>query len=137
MSVEDGWRARRNLMGPDSLNDLDRWRADNARREEELARQRRAEKRERQQSEQQCVIDQLRAELHREIGGLRDEMLRLHEAALGASGEVIGEYSNKVRDLLEKTVAELRRDVFDEIARNFGQAMGRLDALASGAPSRS
>src|SRR5215831_20592 len=67
MSVEDGWRARRNLMGPDSLNDLDRWRADNAKREDELARQHRGEERERQ-SQERCAIDVLRAEMHREIG---------------------------------------------------------------------
>jgi hypothetical protein len=31
---------------------------------------------------------------------------------------------------------ELQRDVSSEVARKFGEVMGRVDALASGAPSR-
>src|SRR5262245_24751910 len=132
MSVEDGWRARLNLMGQDSLNEMDKWRMQNAQRDEELARQRRAEKHERQQHEQQCVIDQLRAEMHREISGLRDEMYKLHEDANEAAGTVIGDYSNRVRDVMHEAIKELKT----EVAQKFGELMGRLDAL-SGAPSRS
>ena len=131
MSAEDGWRTRLNLMGPDSLNETDKWRMQNAQRDEELTRQRRANKHERQQSEQQCVVDQLRAEMRREIGALRDEMLGLHEAATEASGEVIGDYSNRVRDVMHEAIKELKT----EVAQKFGELMGRIDAL-SGAPSR-
>src|SRR5262245_7341922 len=92
---------------------------------------RRAAKRERQQSEQQCVIDQLRAEMRREIGGLRDEMYKLHEDANEAAGTVIGDYSNRVRDVMHEAIKELKT----EVARKFGELMGRIDAL-SGAPSR-
>jgi len=106
-----------------------KWRREAIRDEEG----RRAAKQERQQHEQQCVIDQLRAELHREIGGLRDEMYKLHEDANEAAGTVIGDYSNKVRDVMDEAIKELRT----EVARRFGELMGRLDALVSGAPSRS
>ena len=66
---------------------------DNARREEEYARQRRTEERER--CEEQAAVDQIRAEMQREIGNLRAEMLREREFVLEVVGTAIGEFSNK------------------------------------------
>src|SRR5262249_43145914 len=137
MSVEDGWRSRRNLMGPDSLNELDRWRADNAQREEELARQRRAEKHERQQSEQQCVVDQLRAEMRRELANIRSELYQQRELTYEVVGTAIGEFADKILDKAEKFTREIQNLMFTEIARRCGELTARIDTLALGAPSRS
>jgi DNA anti-recombination protein RmuC len=108
-----------------------RW-ADEA--EQKLEEQRRRE--EQQRSEEQTAVDQLRAELRQEIANLRAEMEQVHHIASEATGEALGEYGNKICDHLEKMLKELQRDVSSEVARKFGEAMGRIDAL-TGAPSRS
>src|SRR5262245_56493534 len=136
MSTEDGWRNRLNLMGWDNLNALDRWRADNARREEELARQRRAEKRERRQREEQTAVDQLRAEMQREVANLRAEMFNERELVQEVVGTAIGEFSHKQMDHVEKAIREIRDMLSVAIERRFGELMGRLDALTPGASSR-
>jgi DNA anti-recombination protein RmuC len=102
--------------------------------EQRLERRRRKEQ---QRSEEQTAIDQLRAELRQEIANLRAEMQQVHDIAIEATGEALGEYGNKICDHLEKMFKELQRDVSGEVARKFGEAMGRIDALTSGAPSRS
>jgi hypothetical protein len=135
MSVEDGWRARRNLMGADSLDELDRWRADNAQRDEELARQSRAEQREQQQSEQQCMVDQLRAEMRRELADIRSELYQQRELTHEVVGTAIGEFADKILDKAENFTREIQNLMFTEIARRFGELAARVEAL-SGAPSR-
>src|SRR5262249_13007219 len=64
---------------------------DNARREEEYARQRGTEERER--CEEQAAVDQIRAEMQREVANLRAEMLREREFVLEVVGTAIGEFS--------------------------------------------
>jgi hypothetical protein len=132
MSAEDSWRGRRNLMGPDSLNNLDRWRADNARREEE-----RAKERERRQCEELNAVAQLRAETQREIANLRNEVHQMHEVAIEATGQALGEYGDKIIDHAAKMIEEIKHMLSGAIERRCGELMGRLDALAPGAPSRS
>ena len=80
---------------------------------------------------------QLRAELQQEIANLRAEMLQLHEVQIEATGTTLGEYGGKIYDHFQKAIRELQSEVFSEIARKFGEAMGRLDAVALDARSRS
>jgi peptide subunit release factor 1 (eRF1) len=61
--------------------------------QEEYARQRRTEERER--CEEQAAVDQIRAEMQREVANLRAEMLREREFVLEVVGTAIGEFSNK------------------------------------------
>jgi hypothetical protein len=71
-----------------------------------------------------------------EITNLRHEVHRLHELQM-ATGEALGVYGGKICAHLEKAIRELQDEVFSKVARKFGEAMGRLDALVSGVPSRS
>ena len=74
--------------------------------------------------------------MQQEIANLRAEMLQLHEVQIEATGTALGEYGDKIYDHFQKAIRELHNDVFSEIARKFGEAMGRLDALVPGTPSR-
>ena len=97
------------------------------RQEEERARCKRELKR-----EERARDDQLRAELQREIAALRDEMIEKSDLMLAAAGQALGDVSNRILDRVEAAVNKLEGD----LRRCFGEAQGRIDALASGAPSR-
>jgi hypothetical protein len=125
------------MKDPDPLNlrpddVMVKWRRDAIRDEEA----RHAAKREQQQREEQNAVAQLRAELHREIGTLRDEVYRLHDTALEATGTTIGEFSNKVADFAEKFTRDVQNELFTEIARRFGELTARVEALTGGVSSR-
>ena len=79
------------------------------------------------------IVDQLRAELQREITALRSEMTQQGNLMLEAAGQALGEISNKILDRVEGTVNKLESD----LRRQFGEAMGRIDAIAPDARSRS
>jgi len=79
------------------------------------------------------IVDQLRAELQREITALRSEMAQQKELIFDAVGQALGEISNKVCDRFEASINKLEGDV----RRQFGEAMGRIDALAPDVRSRS
>lgn|SRR5262249_9446995 len=134
---EESWRTRLKLLGPDHLNSLDRWRANNARREEGLAHQRQAEEREQQQRAERNEVEALRVEMWGELTRLRDEMVQQHEVALEATGEAIGEFSNKTVDYVEKMIKEIQNELFVLVERRFGELMGRLDAIVPDTRSRS
>jgi hypothetical protein len=104
------------------------WVDDAERQEEERA----AAKRELRRLDP-TVVDQLRAELQREIAALRSEMAEQKELIFDAVGQALGEISNKICDRFEASINKLEGDV----RRSFGEAMGRIDALGSGAPLRS
>ena len=137
MSGEESWRTRLNLMGKDNLNELDRWRADNAKCEDD--RQRRVGR-----TEELAMIDQIRVEMQREIANLRAELHRgiaaqrqqEREFMLEVTGTAIGEFSNKEMDLVEKAIKEIREMLSLAIERRFGEVMGRIDAIAPDARSR-
>src|SRR6516225_10367477 len=78
------------------------------------------------------IVDQLRAELQREITALRSEMAQQKELIFDAVGQALGEISNKVCDRFEASIDKLEGDV----RRCFGEAMGRIDALAPDARPR-
>jgi regulator of protease activity HflC (stomatin/prohibitin superfamily) len=77
--------------------------------------------------------DLLRAELQREIATLRAEMTQQSNLMLEAAGQALGDISNKILDRVEAAVNKLEGD----LRRQFGEAMGRLDAIAPDARSRS
>jgi DNA anti-recombination protein RmuC len=80
--------------------------------------------------------DQLRAELQREIATLRAEMVQQSNLMLEAAGQALGDISNKILDRVEGAVDKIESELRILTERRFGEAMGRLDALA-GAPTRS
>jgi F0F1-type ATP synthase membrane subunit b/b' len=55
------------------------------------------------------IVDQLRAELQREITALRSEMAQQKELIFDAVGQALGEISNKVCDRFEASINKLRR----------------------------
>ena len=110
-----------------------KWKEDADRAEEE----RRMAQRELRRSRDYDTVAHLRADMEHEITNLRHEVHRLHELQMAATGEALGVYGDKICAHLEKAIRELQDKVFSEVARKFGEAMGRLDALVSGVPSRS
>jgi hypothetical protein len=122
---------------PDPLNlrpddPMVKWRRDAIRQEEE----RRAAKRELRRSEEHNTVAHLRADMEHEIANLRAEMNRQRELVLEAAGQALGDISNRICDRVEKTVDKIESELRILTERRFGEAMGRLDALA-GAPTRS
>src|SRR5215471_16187278 len=106
-----------------------KWVADAERQEAE----RRAAKRDLRRSEEHDTVAHLRADMQHEIANLRAEMQHQREFLLNAVGQALGEISNKMCDRAEASIAKLE----NEIARKFGETMGRLDALAPDVRSRS
>jgi hypothetical protein len=82
--------------------------------------------------EERARDDLLRAELQREIATLRAEMTQQSNLMLEAAGQALGDISNKILDRVEGMVNRIESD----LRRRFGEAMGRIDAIA-GAPTRS
>src|SRR5262249_56278672 len=70
-------------------------------------------------------VGELGVEMEGAIADLRAEVHRLHEAALEAAGQTIGEFSNKTRDHAEKMI----REVQTLLAQRFGELQGRLDVV--------
>src|SRR6516225_5453590 len=92
-------RAQIKNLGEQSLSELDRWRWHKLRDDEAEARTHR------RQAEPDAV-SQLRAEMQRELGALRDE----------AVGEALGDFSDKALSLTDKMVGEVRSMLTTEIA---------------------
>jgi len=124
------------MKDPDPLNlrpddPMTRWRRDANRAEEE----RRAAQRELRQSSEHDTVTHLRADMQHEIANLRSELVQQKELIFEAVGQALGQYGDKLCDHLEKAIQKLQNEVFSEIARKSGEAMGRIDALAPGARS--
>ena len=95
---------------------------------------RESEKRERQHIERDAAIDQLRAELRQEVANLRGEMEAQKQLLLDATGEALGQLSNKTCDLAERQINDLQRELTTTIARHYGELAGRIDALLATSP---
>ena len=126
------------MKDPDPLNlrpddPMVRWRRDANRAEEE----RRAARRELRQSQEHDTVAHLRADMEHELRNLRVEMHQQRELVLEAAGQALGELSNKLLDRVEKTVDKIESELRILTERRFGEAMGRLDAIAPDARSRS
>src|SRR5262249_60337896 len=86
----------------DNQDELETWRREQDRKEEIVR------KRKQRDAAESDAIAQLRAEMQAEIADLRAEVYRLHEAALEAAGQTIGEFSNKACDHAEKMIREVQ-----------------------------
>jgi hypothetical protein len=126
---------RAELCGEDSLNELDKWRLRGARDEQARVERRRTEERARQR-QQDDEVDALRIEMRRELTNLREELERQYEIMMGATGEALGEYGNKIADHTEKLVRGIQNELQVAVERRFGELMGRLDAILPDTRSR-
>jgi hypothetical protein len=88
----------------------------------------------RQHVERDAAIDQLRAELRQGVADLRSEMEAQKQLLLDATGQALGELSNKDCDLAERQIKELARELNTTIARHYGELAGRIDALLATSP---
>jgi hypothetical protein len=87
--------------------------------------------------EQRNAVDQLRAEVQRELSSLRGEMQRRSELHADAVGEAMGVYSDKTIDYVEKAIKQIESQLWVAIERRYGELMGRLDAVLTGTRPRS
>jgi DNA anti-recombination protein RmuC len=71
--------------------------------DEERARCRRERERE-EQREREHSVEQLRAEVQREIAALRAEMSQQSDTMFAAAGQALGDISNKILDRVEGMV---------------------------------
>jgi hypothetical protein len=88
----------------------------------------------RQHTERDAAIDQLRAELRQEVANLRSEMEAQKQLLLDATGQALGEISNKTCDLAERQINDLQRELTTTIARHYGELAGRIDAVLATLP---
>ena len=105
-----------------------KWKEDADRQEEE----RRAAKRELRQCEEHNMVAHLRADMEHEIAALRSELDAQKTLILDAVGQALGDISNKMCERFEASINKREGDV----RRSFGEAMGRIDALAPDVRSR-
>jgi hypothetical protein len=112
-------------------NGLEKWRDAAERQEREFAQARRRRDRE-QRANERTAVDQLRAEMRRELSEIR----RQAEVQVEAVGEAIGECSDKTVDHVEKVIKQVESQLWVAIERRFGELMGRLDALLPDARPR-
>jgi hypothetical protein len=113
-----------NLLGMDSLNELDRWRWDDF-----------CSKRRRAAAREQNAVAELRAEMHGEIARLRSELQQQHEISTEAVGTAIGQYGERVFTDAEELTRELRHDLVMLIEKRFSELLTRIDTVGSQAPS--
>ena len=89
----------------------------------------------RQHVERDAAIDQLRAELRQGVADLRSEMEAQKQLLLDATGQALGELSNKDCDLAERQINDLQRELTTTIARHYGELAGRIDAILAASPN--
>ena len=110
--------------------DEQRWHDDAERRE----REERAAKRDLRRSEERNTVAALRSEMQAELASLRAEMEAQKQLVLDATGEALGQISNKTCDLAERQINNLQRELTTTIARHYGELAGRIDAVLATSP---
>jgi len=100
---------------------------------DEAERQEEERDRCKERAREQYSIEQLRAEVQREIAAPREEMTRQSEVMFQAAGQALGDVSNAILDRVEVMVNKIESD----LRQRFSEAMGRIDAVAPDARSRS
>jgi len=99
----------------------------------ERARNRAELKQQEEQARTQASIDELRAEVQREIAALRAEMAQQSNLMFEAAGQALGDISNRILDRVEVSVKQIEHDLH----RSFGEVQGCIDALMPGASAGS
>jgi hypothetical protein len=123
MSTSSSWgRTEEQQRYVDEANAADEERRESKKRQE------------RQHLERDAAIDQLRAELRQEVANLRSEMEAQKQLLLDATGQALGELSNKTCDLAERQINDLQRELTTTIARHYGELAGRIDAVLATLP---
>jgi len=69
-----------------------------------------------------------------ELASLRAEMEAQKQLVLDATGEALGQISNKTCDLAERQINNLQRELTTTIARHYGELAGRIDAVLATSP---
>jgi hypothetical protein len=114
---------------------LVRWREEAEQREQEFARQRRLEERERQRAAEALAATecaQLRAELtnlRAELANLRGELDQRRRAEFEAIMEAVVDYSNDVFDQVKALTKLMLAELFDKIDSTFAALQARVDAV--------
>jgi hypothetical protein len=115
---------------------LERWREEAEQREQEFARQRPLEERERQRPAEALVAiecAQLRAELanlRAELANLRGELDQRRRAEFEAIKEGVVDYSNHVVDQVKALTKLMLVELCDQIDSKFAALQARVDGVA-------
>jgi hypothetical protein len=130
------------MLGEQSLNQMDRWRLDGARRREKRAQDLKAAEREQERVQAQARqrerddVEALRAELRQTIADVRGEMRQQHEAWIEIVGTALGGYGNKIVKEAEDLVRSSQRDLFALVEKRFAEMAARLEAITPDAKQR-
>ena len=87
---------------------------------DEAERQEEERDRCKERAREQYSIEQLRAEVQREIAALREEMTRQSEVMFQAAGQALGDVSNAILDRVEVMVNKIESD----LRQRFSEAHG-------------
>ena len=98
-------------LRPADPRGLERWREDNAQREEEFARERYREERERQRVAEALAATEC-ARMRAELANLRDELDQRRRAELEAIAEAVVARSNTILDEVEALTQRMRIELF-------------------------
>jgi len=115
----------RDFLRPADPDGLQRWRKEAEQREAELAQAKRA----RQRIERSASLDDLRAELQREVAALRNQIDASHECLIAATGEALGDLRGEFFAETKKAIDKIQTELFGLVERRFGELMGRLDGF--------
>jgi hypothetical protein len=113
-------------LGPADPQAFERWREGAEQREQEFARQRRLEERERQRAAEDLAATEY-AQLRAEIANLRAELEQRRKADFEAIIEAVVDYSNDVLDQVKALTKQIGADLFDKLDSNFAALRARAD----------
>ena len=116
----------RNLR-PADPDGLRKWREDNARREEEFARQRRREERKRQRAAEAVAATEC-ARLRAEIEALRIEMEERDKAVVRGLTEAMIEHLNEIVDDADRFVKRTIGELHDKVDQRFAALEEKIAA---------
>jgi hypothetical protein len=112
------------LADPDGLR---KWREDNAQREEEFARERRLEERERQRTAEAVAATEC-ARLRAEIEALRIEMEERDKAVVRGLTEAMIEHLNEIVDDADRFVKRTIGELHDKVDQRFAALEEKIAA---------
>jgi hypothetical protein len=102
-----------------------KYRREVQKREREFAEARRQREQKEQRQREQPAIDQLRAEMQRELAVVHQQF----EVHIEAVGQALGEVSDQTVERFDKAIKEVEQRLLVALERRYGEIMGRLDAF--------